>query len=196
MTTALGTLTSGKLFVDYPEPVESEQSQKDMRVWQRALRMHAFRASRADRSNDDLRIQHYVPYLMAASGWLPVVEQRIRDSVVPDEYKVAGSSDWLTEEVADAALNFFRKSADLLPSEPHIYASNSGSLVAEFQTAKGNLTTVVSEGHTILFAVLKNAPNEPLQQIIRRGSNQFREELQEIAGKLTVGAHGKMDPAG
>jgi hypothetical protein len=143
----------------------------------------------------EVRIEDYTPYLTAPNGWLVVLEARIRDSVLPDEYEGEPSTEWLTEGAANAAIAFFRASADLLPVEPSIYATKSGDLVAEFETPAGSMTSVVSDKETILFAVMTNDPDEPIQRVIRRGSNQFRDELRSFTITLTSGSHGKLEAA-
>ena len=137
-------------------------------------------------------IEPYTPYLTAPNNWLPIVESRIRGSVLPNEYECEPSTEWLSEGAANAAIAFFRNGPDLLPTEPHIYGTKSGDLVAEFEAANGSMTSVVSDKQTILFAVL-TGDREPIQTIIRRGSNRFRDELRSITRKLAAGSsHGKM----
>ncbi len=142
-----------------------------------------------------VRIEYYKPYLAAPNNWLSVVESRIRDSVKPDEYEIENSAEWLTADAAHAAIAFFSSGAEALPNEPHIYATNKGDLVAEFQTPQGNMTSVVSKDETILFAVLESDPQEPIQKVIRRGSNTFKEELRSVTKKLSAGQHGKVESA-
>lgn len=140
-----------------------------------------------------VRIEPYTPYLTAPNNWLPIVESRICGSVLPNEYECEPSTEWLSEGAANAAIAFFRNGPDLLPTEPHIYGTKSGDLVAEFEAANGSMTSVVSDKQTILFAVL-TGDREPIQTIIRRGSNRFRDELRSITRKLAAGSsHGKME---
>lgn len=143
----------------------------------------------------EVRIEAYAPYLSAPNGWLSAVEARIRDSVLPDELRGDLSAEWLTEDAANAAIAFFRAGADVLPAEPHIYATESGDLVAEFETQAGSMTSVVTDRETILFAVLVSEPQQPMQRVIRRGSNKFRDELRSFTRRLTAGSHGKMGTA-
>ncbi|MEW9838617.1 hypothetical protein ABUE29_25950 [Mesorhizobium sp. ZMM04-4] len=170
----------------------------DRKLAKREMRYLEWAARRAQKRLIDRRsaqIEEYTPYLAAPSNWLPLVEARIRDSVLPEEYEGEFSTEWLTEDAAFAAIAFFRHGADLLPTEPHLYATNSGDLVAEFETADGSMTSVVSDQETILFAVPTIAPDSPIHTVIRRGSNTFREELRSVTKQLTSGRHGKMDPA-
>lgn len=140
----------------------------------------------------EVRIAPYTPYLTAPNNWLPIVESRIRGSVLPNEYESEPSTEWLSEGAANAAIAFLRNGADMLPTEPHIYGTKSGDLVAEFETANGSMTSVVSDKQTILFAVLTSDPHEPIQSIICRGSNRFRDELSSILTKLSAGSHGQI----
>jgi hypothetical protein len=141
-----------------------------------------------------VHIQEYKPYLTAPSNWLSHVESRIRESIMPyesDEYEPA---EWLTAEAAMAAIGFFQSSVDDLPGEPHIYATNKGDLVAEFESPNGTLTSVVTEQRTILFAVTNENPEAPIEKVIRRGSNTFHDELRSVTKHLR-GTHGKMESA-
>jgi hypothetical protein len=158
---------------------------------QRIVKWAAELAQKAWYDSAEVWIEPYT--LTAPNGCLPIVETRIRGSALPDEYGREPSTEWLSEGAANAAIAFFRNGADLLPTEPHIYSTKSGDLVAEFETANGSMTSVVSDKQTILFAVL-TGDDEPIQTIIRRGSNRFRDELRSITTKLASGSsHGKME---
>lgn len=136
------------------------------------------------------------------TAWLPSVERRIEYSIIPKEFENVRSgqvdfktaiepAEWLREDVGNSAVRFFQSAADLLPSEPFIYASQSGALVAEFQTPAGALTTVISLNNIILFAVKTDEPSAPIQVTSNRGTNRLREELREVVRTIT-GSHGKM----
>lgn len=140
---------------------------------------------------DFLAIENYSPELKSAIGWLSAVETRIRNSIVPEDSDKTPSTEWLNEEAGIAALAFLQNGADLLPCEPYIYGTQSGDLVAEFETAISNLTTVVSGNQTRLFGVVLNNPREPLEAVILRGSNRYRDELREFTSKLAVEANGE-----
>ena len=128
---------------------------------------------------------------MSANAWLTAVEQRIRLSVRPPEKEGEESTEWLSQSAADTAINFFRNTAHLLPTEPHIYATESGDLVAEFETPASNVTSVVSPGETVLFGVSKAAPEKPVEIVIRRGSNRLREEVATFTQALNLVSDGK-----
>jgi hypothetical protein len=133
-----------------------------------------------------LNISPYTP-------WLAAVERRIEKSIVPKEYESLGSGEWLREEVGQSAIRFFQNTADILPGEPFIYASQTGALVAEFTAPTGALTTVVSPTSIILFAAKADELNAPVQRTVKRGSNRLREDLKEIVQTL-AGSHGQMGP--
>jgi hypothetical protein len=138
-----------------------------------------------------LRIKTYTPVLPAANGWLSIVEQRIRASTRPDEIDGEDSTEWLNSHAAEEAISFFQRVADLLPTEPHISATRTGDLVAEFEAPTCSVTSVVSDRETILFGVSNNDPENPVQVVIRRGSNRMREEMKEFTRDLHSVSHGQ-----
>jgi hypothetical protein len=148
----------------------------------------------ASRSSD-VRIQGYTPVLHAANAWLSIVEARIRESIRPEENetidKDEDSTEWLRSDAARAAIAFFRNTADLLPTEPHLYATKSGDLVAEFETPVCNMTSVVSDSNTILFGASTSDPHKPVHVVIRRGSNRLREELKTFTRELQLVSNGQ-----
>src|ERR1700730_2758375 len=188
MAALAGTSTTRKILAELVKPSGWYPAVNVQRIaeWAAELAQKAWYDSAED------WIEPYPLYLTAPNSWLPIVETRIRGSVLPDEYEREPSTEWLSEGAANAAIAFFRNGADLLPTEPHIYGTKSGDLVAEFETANGSMTSVVSDKQTILFAVL-TGDDEPIQTIIRRDSNRFRDELRSITTKLAAGSsHGKM----
>lgn len=191
MVAAVATSTTRGILNERIERYDRRFAKRDMRILEWAAR----RAQKMLEEQGKVRIEAYTPYLKAPNSWLPLVEERIRASILPEEYEGEPSCEWLTEDAAHAAISFFRAAADLLPTEPYIYATNSGDLVAEFETKSGSMTSVVSDDETILFAVLASNPHEPIQKVIRRGSNQIRDELRSITNKLSSARHGKMEAA-
>ncbi|WP_316202830.1 MULTISPECIES: hypothetical protein [unclassified Bradyrhizobium] len=130
----------------------------------------------------------FIPWFPAFADWLPAVERRIAAATCPAGYAELAPSAWISEEVGAAARRFFQNAADLLPSEPFIYGSKNGALIAECSAANGALTTVISPTSTTLFAVKKDDPEEPIEIVVKRDSNRLREELKDVAQALT-GAH-------
>ena len=153
-----------------------------------------FAARRAFRDSTSLSVKVDAPYplnISPVTPWLPSVERRIGDSIIPSEYESLVSGEWLHEEVGLAAIRFFQNTADLLPGEPFIYASQTGALVAEFGATRGALTTVISPESVILFGVNVDNPATPIGITVKRGSNRLREDVKEVVQTL-AGAHGQM----
>ncbi len=131
-----------------------------------------------------------------APAWLSAVEQRIRAST---RFNLAASvsrgeadGHWLTKEVADAAIAFFRKSADLLPGEPYIYSSRQGELIAEFGSRDETLTGVISSEWVILFANVRGTPVERTLRPQEIGATALRAAVRDIDDMLRAGHHGKV----
>lgn len=181
-----GTGATRAVLSDRPPPHDGKLEKLERRYLSIAARL----AQRALR--DEVRIEKYTPYLNSPTGWLPQVEARIRDSVVPPRSGEEPSCEWLAQDAANAAIAFFRQGADLLPTEPHIYGTENGDLVAEFETPTSTMTGVVSDTQTILFGYLLAAPHEPMQAVIARGSNHYRDDLKSFTKKLSPRPHGKM----
>jgi hypothetical protein len=126
-------------------------------------------------------------YIEAATYWLPIIEQRINDSVLPVEYEAnrqiaCQSGEWLEEDVARSAIDFFFKIGDLLPNEPYIYSSKSGQLVAEFEKGAFPITAVVSPDLHTLMAI---EPDGPSQTSVSRRSNNIRQVVQDLKARLS-----------
>jgi hypothetical protein len=181
-------------FVGDLYPLPSDQEADHQRQY---LQRVAFKAVR-DKALSTITMEPYTIHIGANASWLPKVEQRIRNSILPDEYKASvaeedlTSQHWLGENVARAALNFFEAGADALPGEPHLYASKGGALVAEFGSTAGTLTIVISPDATILFAVKADSPQSPMEVTLQRGSNRLGEELRTIK-KIFAGTHGQVE---
>src|ERR1700677_4115010 len=135
----------------------------------------------------EVRIRAYTPVLAAANAWLSVVEQRIRTSIRPDGTDEEESTEWLNSYAAGEAISFFQNVADLLPAEPHISATLSGDLVAEFEVPACRMTSIISDKNTILFGASASYSDKPIQVVIHRGSNRLREEVKEFTRALHSG---------
>jgi hypothetical protein len=131
MAALAGTSTTRTILAEQVEPYGWYRAE-DL---QRIVKWAAELAQKAWYDSAEVWIEPYT--LTAPNGCLPIVETRIRGSVLPDEYGREPSTEWLSEGAANAAIAFFRNGADLLPTEPHIYGTKSGDLVAEFETANG-----------------------------------------------------------
>lgn len=140
---------------------------------------------------DQIKITSYAPRLNSAVGWLPTVQTRIRNSLQPVGCRDAEGPEYISGNSANAALSFFDIAADLLPGEPHLYASQSGDLVAEFQTDTLNLTAVISYQEVLLFLVKSGFESSPQQQVIPR-SEEMRKQVRAFAKKNDLHPHGSL----
>jgi hypothetical protein len=122
--------------------------------------------------------------------WFNAVQRRIRNSTAPPGRKVETDGRWLSQGVADAASSFFTTTSDVLPNEPYIYRSLKGDFVAEFSSAHGTMTNIVSETSVIVFAVVDGAPTEKRFSLGRRETDALRQELHRITKLLLAGLHG------
>jgi hypothetical protein len=136
----------------------------------------------------------YVLNIAPVAPWLASVERRINDSIIPKEYERKDSTEWLREEVGNAATLFFQNAADVLPGEPFLYASKTGALVAEFAAPNGTLTAVISSSAITLFAVRADRRDLPVEVTVRRGSIGLRKDLKPVLQSL-AGSHGPMGTA-
>lgn len=125
------------------------------------------------------------------SAWLAVVERRIRDSIAADADKRPHDVRWLTEEVAGSALRFFRLTSDLLPSEPYIYGTDSGDLVAEFKSKHGALTSIVSGNMLLNYVVVDGmVQHEDPINLATVNAGALQEKLRPIMWLLIKGKNG------
>ena len=138
-----------------------------------------------------VEIENYVAELRIPNTWLALVERRINDSIMPSSAKDTPSEEWLSPEAGGAALSFFRNACDLLPGEPHIYGTGDGDLIAEFETSRARLTSIVARNCTILFGYRSDADDAPTEIEIRKGSNRLRDEVREFMDHLGLGKDGK-----
>jgi hypothetical protein len=89
--------------------------------------------------------------------WLATVQDRIRRSIIPHGQENDGR--YLDKEIVSAAVTFFEQTSDLLPSEPHIYSSNRGDLVADFRAVDGSMTGIISKDFAVLLRSLTEMPS-------------------------------------
>lgn len=125
-----------------------------------------------------------------APQWLTAVQDRIYSSIVPKGREMENDGRWLRRGVAEVASRFFQVTADLLPGEPHIYGSQVGDLVAEFDAAPGSMTAIVTPAVVILFAVADGVPFEKRLVLGSESSSRLRLELKEFVERLHTGQHG------
>ena len=122
-------------------------------------------------------------------SWLEATQAVIRSSSAVGFVAPTESDRWLTEDVANAASDFFAETADLLPGEPHVYKSTEGDLVADFVTPNGKLTSIISPVFVLLFA---SSGNMKVSKRIEQYS-QLRFELSQIVRPLLTAHHGSVD---
>jgi hypothetical protein len=135
----------------------------------------------------------YAPELLAPliePTWLGRLERRIRDSVRRGGQEGENDGRWISQGVADAAIEVLRVAADLLPAEPFIYASKKGDLVFEASGARGPLTLIVSPAFALFFAVVDEQPESRRVDLTIGWSARLRKELQELSAMLRTGLHG------
>jgi len=124
-----------------------------------------------------------------SATWFNAVQRRIQTSTAPLGRKITNDQRWLSQDIADAASAFFKTTSDVLPSEPHIYSSLKGDLVAEFSGTHGTMTNIVSETFVIVFAVVDGTPVEKRLPLGRSETDALRQELQRLTKMLRTGQH-------
>jgi hypothetical protein len=134
------------------------------------------------------------PTPAAAPAWAGQVERRIRDSV-RREGRQRGENDgrWIGQDVADAAVEVVRQAADLIPSEPFIYASKKGDLVFEASGDRGSLTMIVGPTFALFFAVIDEQSETRRADLTIGWPARLRKELQELSELLRTGRHAAVD---
>jgi hypothetical protein len=128
-----------------------------------------------------------------ASEWLETIQERVRNSIMPIGDEAENDGRWLTQDIADAALEFFQTTSDLLPIEPYIYSSKKGDLVAEFEDKHGNMTCIVSPEFTLLFAVIDGVSIEKRLFPTKNSLGDLRAEVQQLTKMIRIGRHGSLD---
>lgn len=117
--------------------------------------------------------------------WLPIIERRIRDSLLPYGIEYVNDGRWLNLNVGRRAMRLFEVTSDVLPSEPYIYSSANGDLVAEFKDSYGSLTTIIGSTFIIAFAVIgREILKEEVQSPRIDDMAPEREMLQRLTRKL------------
>jgi hypothetical protein len=117
--------------------------------------------------------------------WIGTIERRIQQSVPDPTILNVNDEGWLDSDIATYALCFFDTTSDVLPtSEPYLYTTLNGDLVAEFAGRHGKLTNVISKGAVNSFAIvngqmMKTTINFPLDNVAKA-----RQELMQITEQL------------
>lgn len=132
-------------------------------------------------------------YLYAPSPvqpkWLETTQRSIRESLLLSAREGTDGGRWLSQQVVNAANDFFQGTSDILPGEPFIYSSQKGDLVAEFQAEHGTMTSIVSSAFVLLFAVIDGVPIE--RRVLDH--RDLREEVRRLTELLRTGQHGALE---
>ncbi len=99
----------------------------------------------------------------------------------------------MTEDIATSASAFFEMTSDVLPSEPYIYSSQNGDLVAEFDASHGTMTGIIAKNLVVLFAVVDGVPIERRVVLGSDSPRPLRRELQYLTEMLRTGQHAAVE---
>jgi hypothetical protein len=100
-----------------------------------------------------LKFDPPMPYMeLSNAPWLQAVQQRIVASVPPTGYSIEQDGTWVSQEVANAAVQFFGSFPETFSIEPYLYCAPSGDLVAEFDGARNKLTCLVSPDSVTVYS--------------------------------------------
>src|SRR5690242_194424 len=103
----------------------------------------------------DQKLGEIVGPVPIAARWISTIQRRIKQSV-PSRVTttIEGEGGWLDSDIAAYAVCFFNAVSDVLPaSEPYLYTSNNGDLVAEFAGRDGKLTSVIGKAAVNSFVI-------------------------------------------
>lgn len=124
--------------------------------------------------------------------WLGNVQRRLNASIGIAGAPNDGSS--LPKDVVLAANSFFEATSYMLPNEPHMYASHSGDLVAEFESNAGRMTLIVSKDQAVALAVVGNEMIQKNISLTATAPAALQDQLSTITDRLRIRLHGSMDP--
>lgn len=117
--------------------------------------------------------------------WLPKLERRIKNSAAqPEEELLDNDGSWLRRSVIDAADCFFRETSDVLPSEPYLYGSTKGDLVAEYNCPAGKMTQILGDRFVICFTVINGKTWHTELEVQDKDFEATRIELRRITKSL------------
>jgi hypothetical protein len=127
------------------------------------------------------------------ASWLGSVERRIRDSIGPTNWSGESDGRYIGFEIGKRAVQFFRETSDLWASEPYLYSSKAGDLVAEIKDAQISITAVIGGASAIVFAV---AGDEIFREEIcfdEAVSGSLRGKMKDMVGKSSTDQHVAVD---
>jgi hypothetical protein len=127
------------------------------------------------------------------AAWLGAIQRRLNASIGVEGAGERRDGSSLTKEVVSNANSFFEATSNLFPSEPYLYGSRSGDLIAEFESDVGQMTVVVTSRNLIAFAVVGNETVKKQLAIVPFASAAIRREIAELASRLGSGRYGSMD---
>jgi hypothetical protein len=123
-----------------------------------------------------------------AAEWLENVCQRIANSVLmPGERSQNDDEAAISQEIGDSATWFFTNTSDVLPTEPHLYSSRSGDLVAEFEGKYGRLTAIISDSSVLAFAVFGEKVSDMQLELCPTNVAILRSGLKVISNRILRG---------
>jgi hypothetical protein len=122
-----------------------------------------------------------------SAKWLGAVQKRITDSIAIAGASPSVEGSYLDQTIAHSANSVFEMTSDILPSEPFIYRSKGGDLVAEFQADYGKLTAIISQSYVIAFASVGEVAVEKHINLEEANFRTLRTELQKITKALCTG---------
>jgi hypothetical protein len=145
-----------------------------------AERFRRFTRPKAEVRVSDAKPEDAIYTPTAGPAWLDNTLSALRRSVAPGAEHVTDGQ-WLAQDVVNAAADFFRTAADLLPAEPFIYSSRGGELVAEFTVRGHGLTIVVSPNRVLFFA---DVDGRPPVEAISTDPQRTREDVRRVTRSL------------
>lgn len=123
----------------------------------------------------------------ASAAWLQVVEGRIVGSIEPEEGLADGSGEYISRDIGERAIEFFRCASDVLPAEPYVYSSTMGDLVAEFELAIGNrLTVIVGSERILAYAVSGDKTDQRQVDTTGRDYRSARAAVESLMDRLAT----------
>jgi len=127
--------------------------------------------------------------------WLASIVEQLRGSIEPAGVNASSEEGmWLMPPVADAAIAFFQSASDIFPSEPYIYSSGKGDVVAEFDFPNAvKLTAILGESFAMAFAMIDGAPVKA-QASTERGFDEARKHIGNLVMRISPPYHGSLGP--
>lgn len=117
--------------------------------------------------------------------WIGTIQQRIQRSILGSTVATPDEGGWLDFEIARHALYFFDATSDVLPtSEPYLYTTSDGDLVAEFAGRHSKLTAVISKAAVQSYAIVDGQMIKSTLTFPFDDAAKARQELMQITNQL------------